>query len=176
MFCILCTAPTTTVPSTTGKVCDENLDTYAPVTVSRTAGDGSAIGPDDFWLPDSNPFDPSDPYSAPKLTLTFDPQSEIRSVTVYDSDGSSDAVVIAIKSKSTQNSPLEDLLNDSGGNTFESPPGSAIVLPNAPQYAEQLDVHIVNPSSNRKYQVRANGCEHAGKYSNSNNGPGHVPG
>ena len=159
----IATAPSTTLQTTTEKVCDENLDNYEAVVVTRTNEDGSPLAPGAPWKP-TIPSEFTTPYSGSPMTVTFTPRSEVTSVTVYSDDETDNVVFVAFEVKPSDREDFVPLVNSDGTRFFMGTPGIKIGLPLSTPYVVEIKVYIVNPKPTSSFEVIFNGCEHRGKY------------
>ena len=148
--------------TTTEKVCDENLDTYEPVSVSRTTEDGTPVGPNNLWRP-SNPPTEDNPYSGSHLSVRFTPRAEVTSVTILKDNESREVLKVAFRVKPREGDELVPLPRSDGSDIFYRQPGLEIRLPPNTPYVVEIEIYIVDPLGNESFIVLFNGCEHVGK-------------
>ncbi|XP_022111642.1 mucin-2-like, partial [Acanthaster planci] len=151
--------PTITVPTTTERVCNENLDRYEPVSLSRATENGISIGPNDFWKPSNSPSE-TNPYSGSHLSVTFTPRTEVTSVTIYKDNDNLEVVKVAFKVTPSDTDELVPLRSSNGYGVFDGVPGQRIALPPDTPYVVEIEVYILNPLQNDSFKVVFNGCEH----------------
>ena len=144
-------------------MCDENLDAYEPVSVSRSTEDGTPVGPDDLWKP-SNPPSLGNPYSGSHLSVTFTPRSEVTSVTILKDNFSPENVKVAFKVKPREGDEPVPLPRADGSDIFYGVPGFKIELPPNTPYVVEIEVYIVAPLDSDNFKVVFNGCEHVGEF------------
>ena len=144
-------------------MCDENLDAYEPVSVSRSTEDGTPVGPDDLWKP-SNPPPEDNPYSGSHLSVMFTPRAEVTSVTILTDNDSLGLVKVAFKVKPLEGDELVSLPRSDGSDIFYGVPGVKIPLPRNTPYVVEIEVYIVAPLDSDNFKVVFNGCEHVGEF------------
>ena len=157
------TVPSTTAQPTPPRVCDENLDYYEPVDVTRKDSDNNSfLGPSDTWKPDKPPNFTS-PHEGSHMLVKFKPRTEVTSVTVKNDKGTRVMVYLAFKVKPSDREDFLPLVNPSGQKIFGGFTGDKIPLPESTPYVVEMEVYIVNPESTQGFLVVFNGCEHRGK-------------
>ena len=157
------TTPSTTVPTTTGRVCDEDMDEYGPVDVNRFNEDGSPIDIVDGWTP-GIASDNLQPYSGSHVKLTFSRAIKLTSVLVAVSSGSDETVKVAFKIKYRGVNTFTEVTNpDDGSKVFSSHLGRKIPLPDDTLPGVEIEVYVVGTLPNFPVHLTPFGCEHPGK-------------
>ena len=169
-------APTSTVPPTTVGVCDENMDEYGQVDVTRTDEAGSPINKGDGWTP-NNPSTDSEPYSGSHINVNFDEPVKITSILVETSDGSDETVKIAVRVKVEGSDIFIQISNRADDkNVFNTDPGSKIPIPDGIGPVVEIEVYVVDPKPDSPIKVTPYGCP-AGKLTfkyDGNSGDLHI--
>ena len=152
------------MPSTTPIVCDDDLDSYDKVKVSRLNSDtNSELSPTDWWRPDDPSSNETSPYTDSYLEITFDVSVNVESVTIKnDQDAPDEDVRLAVEFQAGDRAPYYPLFEDGKPVILRGKADSKIDLPPSLPAVTGLRVYLVSPSPNFKYQVVLHGCEEEG--------------
>ena len=154
---------TTTGATTTEHICDEDMDEYGPVDVTRSTDPETDLEDDGFWSP-SSLSNTSNPYEGSPLTIATSSPVQLTSLQVDKQDGDDTPVVVTIRVKPVGSDEFVPVINpETGTPFFEVIPGEKFPLPDDMPPGDAIEVYVVEPGSDSPLDVTPFGCEHPGK-------------
>ena len=153
----------TAIPITTEHVCDENMDEYGEVDVTRSVEAGDDLDDDDWWTPSSG-SNTSSPYEGSPLTIATTSPGQITSLLVERQDDDNTTIRVAVRVKPSGSEDFEPVLNPDNNSTwFEVTPGEKIPLPEGIPVGSVIEVYVIEPVPDSPLSVTPFGCKPPGK-------------
>ena len=157
-------ASTTPIFTTTVGRCDENMDDYGPVNVTRSTTPGGDLDNEDWWTP-SDPSDVKDnPYGGSPLTIHTSSPIDFTSLLVERKDDDKTPISIAVRIKPSGSDDFKNVNNpDDGSPVFKVEPGTNLPLPEGLDPGDEIEVYVLEPGLDSPLYVTPFGCEPTGE-------------